>query len=117
MSKHQRPNNPHIRDHQQTVRYMRTPAAAVYTGVPASTLTKLRMRGGGPTYCKVGHSVVYDVQALDEWLAAGRRTSTSAPAIEAVAAPLQRRPRRKAADTTSTPPDNPPIPLHAGRRE
>ena len=113
MSKHQRPNNPHIRDHQATVRYIRTPAAAVYTGVPPSTLTKLRMRGTGPAYLKLGASVAYDIRDLDAWMAASRRTSTSAPAIEAVAAPLQRRPRRKAADTTSTP----PIPFHAGRRE
>jgi hypothetical protein len=57
---------------------LRTPEAAAYLGLSASTLEKFRLYGGGPIYYKAGPKiVVYDVDDLDAWVRAGRRTSTS----------------------------------------
>ncbi|WP_259663975.1 helix-turn-helix transcriptional regulator [Rhizobium bangladeshense] len=61
-------------------RMLRTDDAAIYTGVSASTLNKLRLTGGGPDYLKLGKSVVYDPADLDAWLSSKRRRSTSAAA-------------------------------------
>jgi len=53
-------------------------AAARYLGLSASTLNKLRCRGGGPKFLKITRSAVrYDPTDLDAWLAARRRGSTS----------------------------------------
>jgi hypothetical protein len=59
---------------------LRTEQAAEYTAVGNSTLEKLRLTGGGPTYIKVGKVVVYDPDDLDSWLSAHRRLSTSVAA-------------------------------------
>lgn len=59
---------------------LRTPEAAAYVGLGAPTLEKLRLTGGGPSYFKIGKSVVYDTADLDLWLATKRRTSTSVAA-------------------------------------
>lgn len=57
-----------------TRRKLRSPEAAAYLGLSASTLAKMRLRGDGPPYCKAGpRIVVYDVSDLDEWLARSRR--------------------------------------------
>lgn len=57
---------------------LRTPAAADYVGLSASTLEKLRLRGDGPVYSKAGRKIcVYDISDLDAWLNARRRASTS----------------------------------------
>lgn len=57
---------------------LRTPDAAAYTGLAASTLEKLRVNGGGSPYMRVGRVVVYDPDDLDAWLDAHKRRSTSA---------------------------------------
>lgn len=59
---------------------LRTDGAAKYLGVSSSTLEKLRLTGGGPTYVKLGRTVVYDQSNLDEWVDANRRRSTSVAA-------------------------------------
>jgi predicted DNA-binding transcriptional regulator AlpA len=51
--------------------------AAIYLGLSASTLNKLRCTGAGPIYFKLGRAVRYDPQELDQWLAAHRIGSTS----------------------------------------
>lgn len=56
---------------------MRTREAADYCGSSASTFEKLRLKGGGPLYSKIGRRVVYRVEDLDAWLATNRRRSTS----------------------------------------
>ncbi len=57
---------------------LRSPAAAEYLGLSASTLAKMRLRGDGPIYAKAGpRVVVYDRADLESWLAARKRTSTS----------------------------------------
>ncbi len=58
-------------------RVMRTVEAAAYCGSSASTFEKLRLKGGGPVYSKIGRRVVYRVEDLDAWLAENRRRSTS----------------------------------------
>lgn len=56
---------------------LRTDGAAVYVGLSASTMNKLRLTGGGPRYIKLSRTVVYDPTDLDVWLDANRRKSTS----------------------------------------
>jgi hypothetical protein len=53
-----------------------TDGAAIYTGLRASYLTKLRTLGGGPTFIKLGH-IRYDPDDLDAWLDSRKRISTS----------------------------------------
>jgi predicted DNA-binding transcriptional regulator AlpA len=57
--------------------YLRTPEAAAYCGLSASTLEKLRLTGDGPFFIKRGRSVLYDRADLDGWLDSLRRRSTS----------------------------------------
>lgn len=53
-------------------------SAARYLGLSASTLNKLRCRGGGPKFLKMTRTAVrYDPTDLDAWIAARRRESTS----------------------------------------
>ncbi len=56
---------------------LKTPEAADYCGSSASTLEKLRIYGGGPTFSKLGRRVVYRAADLDAWLNQNRRRSTS----------------------------------------
>ncbi len=56
---------------------LRTRQAAAYSGLAESTLEKLRVRGDGCPYLRVGRVVLYDPDELDAWLAKHRRTSTS----------------------------------------
>jgi predicted DNA-binding transcriptional regulator AlpA len=51
--------------------------AASHVGLSISTLAKLRLRGGGPAYCKLGRRVVYRQEDLAAWLEKNRRLSTS----------------------------------------
>lgn len=61
-----------------TRRTLRTPDAARYLSLSASTLNKMRLRGDGPPFLKLGaHAVGYDVGDLNCWLDECRRRSTS----------------------------------------
>jgi hypothetical protein len=51
--------------------------AAQYLGISASTLSKLRVFGGGPKFYKLGRRGVYDTRDLDGWFDARQRSSTS----------------------------------------
>ena len=54
--------------------------AAIYTGLAASTLNKLRLSGEGPPFLKLtARRVCYDTRDLDIWMASKRRISTSDP--------------------------------------
>lgn len=58
--------------------------AANYVRLSKAHLAKLRVRGDGPAFLKLGHrSVTYDVRDLDAWLASKRRTSTSDTGVAA----------------------------------
>ncbi len=64
-------------------RCLRTADAANYIGLSKSTLEKLRVTGGGPTYAALGRVVVYRIEDLDAWVSEHRRSSTSDNAPEA----------------------------------
>ena len=51
--------------------------AAQYLCLSPSTLNKWRVTGEGPQYLKLGRRVLYETYALDAWLGAQRRNSTS----------------------------------------
>jgi hypothetical protein len=53
-------------------------AAAAALGISHRTLQSWRVRGGGPTYIKMGRSVRYDIAQLEAWARARERASTSA---------------------------------------
>jgi predicted DNA-binding transcriptional regulator AlpA len=63
----------HPAEHQR----LSGPEAAQYLGISASTLSKLRVFGGGPKFHKLGRRVVYDTRDLDGWFSARQRSSTS----------------------------------------
>ncbi len=57
---------------------VRTPAAAKIIGVSVSCMEKWRVSGHGPPFVRLGKKAVgYEVDALQAWLRAGRRVSTS----------------------------------------
>ena len=59
-------------------RMLRTPEAARYLGLSPSTLCKMRLRGDGPKFSKLGLRVVaYEVTELEAYVAQRRRRSTS----------------------------------------
>lgn len=51
--------------------------AAAHLSSSASTLAKLRLKGGGPRFCKIGRAVRYRRSDLDAWLNSTGRRSTS----------------------------------------
>ena len=66
-------------------RILRTPPAAAYVGLSASTLEKLRLTGGGPRFVRLGgRAVGYDIRDLDAWLDGQRETSS----VDVVAHPV-----------------------------
>ena len=58
-------------------RRLKTRDAARHLGLGESTLEKYRVFGGGPTYEKLGKSVVYTIGELERWARARQRTNTS----------------------------------------
>ena len=55
-----------------------THEAAAYLRLSESTLTKLRVAGGGPPFLKLGRRVTYRTAVLDAWLAEREYPHTSA---------------------------------------
>jgi predicted DNA-binding transcriptional regulator AlpA len=59
-------------------RILRPRSASIYSGLSKSYLDKLRVRGGGPRFVRLGARMVgYDVRDLDTWLEERKRSSTS----------------------------------------
>jgi predicted DNA-binding transcriptional regulator AlpA len=59
-------------------RVLRTPDAALYVGLTASTLEKMRLTGVGPRFVRLGtRAVGYAMGDLDAFIDQGRRSSTS----------------------------------------
>ena len=54
-----------------------TQAAARLVGLSPRTLETFRVRGGGPTFIKLGGAVRYEPKALQDWIDANRAASTS----------------------------------------
>jgi len=66
-----------MQDPQPTTRRVSVGEAATYAGLSVSTMNKLRVSGGGPTFLKLGARIAYDTRDLDAWLASRRRCTTS----------------------------------------
>jgi len=66
-----------VNDQRLKRRGLKTPSAADYVGKSISWMTKARLYGWGPSYYKLGRSVVYMQDDLDAWLNENRRRSTS----------------------------------------
>ena len=60
-------------------RLLSAASASRYLSMPQATLAKLRWEGSGPPFVKIGKRVFYEPEAIDEWIAARVRTSTSDP--------------------------------------
>ncbi|QPC93528.1 AlpA family transcriptional regulator [Mesorhizobium sp. INR15] len=65
---------------------IRVRQAAQYVGLSKSLLDKLRCWGQGPTFIKLGSSVIYRTEDLDTWLAANRRSANDNSPARAAAA-------------------------------
>ncbi len=62
-------------------RILRTREAAEYLGLAESTVEKLRRRGGGPPFIRLGgRAIGYDLQDLDAWLD-GQRAYSDEPHV------------------------------------
>jgi predicted DNA-binding transcriptional regulator AlpA len=60
-------------------RVLRPLDAATYLGLAAGTLAKMRVRGQGPRFIRLGSRLVgYDLHDLDEWIEQVRRKSEPA---------------------------------------
>ena len=61
-------------------RILRTVEAAEYIGLTASSLEKMRGRGCGPRFVKLGSRAVgYRLDDIDRWIDAQRRKTTTKP--------------------------------------
>ncbi len=58
-------------------RFLNTEEAAFYLGLSMSLLEKLRVRGDGPAYAKIGARVIYLAEDLDAFVLSRRVRSTS----------------------------------------
>lgn len=56
---------------------LRTPQAAKAVNLSESTLHKLRLKGTGPRFVKLGRAVAYDPADLRTWVERSKRNSTS----------------------------------------
>jgi predicted DNA-binding transcriptional regulator AlpA len=62
----------------RTSECMRAPEAADYVALTVSTLSKMRLRGDGPPFLKLGpRAVAYRRADIDAWLATRVRRATS----------------------------------------
>ena len=67
-----------LRPNAKQVERLLTPKeAAVFLRKSVSWLAKKRMDGNGPTYIKMGRSVLYTESALLQWIKSRQRLSTS----------------------------------------
>jgi len=56
---------------------LRPDEAGSYLSLSPQRLARLRLEGGGPTFCRAGRSILYRVEDLDRWLNSSLRSSTS----------------------------------------
>jgi predicted DNA-binding transcriptional regulator AlpA len=63
-------------------RLLKARDAAQILGLSESTLAKMRLSGAGPHYIKLGRSVRYLPSAVEKWVQARSRQSTSDAASE-----------------------------------
>jgi len=59
-----------------SIKILRAPEAATYTGLSESTLAKRRLRGEPPVFVRLGaRAIGYAIEDLEAWLDSGRRQS------------------------------------------
>ena len=64
-------------------RILRTPEAAQYVGLSASTLEKKRPAGDGPRFVRLGgRAIGYDIKDLDAWLDGQREANAADPSAK-----------------------------------
>jgi hypothetical protein len=56
---------------------LNTRQAAAHCNLSPRTLEKLRVKGGGPHFLRLGGAVRYQLEDLDLWIASSRRRTTS----------------------------------------
>jgi excisionase family DNA binding protein len=49
-------------------RLLNTEQVSSYIGLAKQTITELRVKGGGPKFCKIGRAVRYKREDLDAWI-------------------------------------------------
>lgn len=64
---------------------LRVKQAAAYVGISKSYLDKARCYGGGPTFAKLGTTVIYRSEDLDAWVAANRQPANDNAATRTAA--------------------------------
>ena len=57
--------------------YMNTVEAARYLGLSAKTLSRYRVSGDGPVFCRFNTRIRYRREDLDAWAVTRRRASTA----------------------------------------
>ena len=63
--------------HHKPITLMDTKAAAALMTIQEATLVDWRVKGVGPTACKVGRLVRYDLEDIMEWLRSRRTEGTA----------------------------------------
>ena len=80
------PDERPIRNHPEAM--LTTTQAAGVLGLSPRTLEQLRVKGGGPNYFALGKRAIrYRRHALESWLGARARKSTSDPGPDEAGAP------------------------------
>src|SRR6202030_1840940 len=83
---------------------LNTRQAAAHCNLSPRTLEKLRVKGGGPHFLRLGGAVRYQLEDLDLWILSSRRRTTSDQPAAATS------PRRSAAAAVPGRPSPPPAP-------
>ena len=64
--------------------FMTTQQAADKLGISKRTLEGMRLRGGGPSYVKIGKLVRYTDELLEQWLLTNIQNSTTAQKVTSI---------------------------------
>src|ERR1700740_1462900 len=76
-SNQRRPARPRLRSEVLMSVLLTTRQAAARCNLSPRTLEKLRVKGGGPPFVRLGGAVRYQVEDVDLWILASRRRTTS----------------------------------------
>lgn len=66
-----------VNNSNANLQWLSAKEAAKYTGLGFSTLAKLRLKGGGALFSKIGEKILYKRSDLDAWLESKRVSNTS----------------------------------------
>jgi excisionase family DNA binding protein len=71
-------------DEGKEMSFMTTQQAADKLGISKRTLEGMRLRGGGPSYVKIGKLVRYTDELLEQWLLTNIQNSTTAQKVTSI---------------------------------